>query len=377
MNYTVPSVESPDGGLISLEEHPSRNTTDDWLLALGMQKSLVGNTLEGREINIYWIDYPVPASSEAANSSVLFMSMVHANEFLGLPSLLMGAKEIVENAAKEPETSASVRIHFIPIVNGDAYHMNKALGGGCWRANLRPTCPTFWDPWSVNICDGTHNRGKGGVDINRNFPTMWEANEANRCGEMYPGPHPFSEPESRTIAGVVENFNITHSFSFHTRTTNTDLPLLIYPVPHNDQDAAKYRAWTLNMNGKQDNYYFAGSALDTIGYAAKGASNDWMYTEHNVMAYVLEVQPPCGNQWCTGNEVFETSSIGATTMVSYVDLIVGKEVVDVNKNHFVSSSVLIVIVVALLVAFRRNIRSFFDRCGQPKHEPAEAVPLTA
>jgi len=377
MNSLAPSVKSPDGSLISLEEQPSRNTTDAWMLALGMEKSLVGNTLHGREINLYSIDYPVSASSEAANRNILFTSMIHGNEFLGLPSLLMGAKEIVENAAKETDKSASVRVNFLPIVNGDAYHMNKALGGGCWRANLRPTCPTFWDPESVNICDGTHNRGKGGVDLNRNFPTMWEASEDKRCEAMYPGPHPFSEPESRTIAGVVENFNITHSISFHTRTSNQDLPLLIHPIPNNHEDFVKYRDWTLIMNGKQDNYYLAGSPMDTIGYAAKGASNDWMYTEHNVMAYILEVKPPCGSQWCTGNEVFETSGICATTMVSYVNLIVGKEGYSLPKNHFVSSSVLIVIVLALLVAFRRNIRSRFDSFVKPKHEPAEAVPLTA
>lgn len=377
MNSLAPSVEAPDGSLISLEYHPSRNTTDAWMLALGMEKTLIGNTLFGREINMYSMKYPVSASSEAANKNIMYTSMVHGNEFLGLPSLLMGAKEIAENAAKETDKSASVGVYFLPIVNGDAYHMNKELGGGCWRANLRPTCPTEWNPESVNICDGTHNRGKGGVDINRNFPTLWEANEANRCAAMYPGPHPFSEPESRAIAGVVENYNITHSISFHTRTSNVDLPLLIYPIPKNNEDAATYRDWTAIMNGKQDNYYLAGSPMDTIGYAAKGASNDWFYTEHNAYAYILEVKPPCGSQWCTGNEVFETSSIGATTMVSYLNIVVGKEGYTVPKNHSVASSVLIVIVLALLVAFRRKIRAFVDKCGQPKHEPAEAVPLTA
>ena len=134
------------------------------------------------------------------------------------------------------------------------------------------------------------------------------------------------------------------------------------------------------MNAKQNDYYVTGTAIEAINYTAGGANIDWMYTEHHVVSYVLEVLPPCGNQWCYGREAYETASIGATTMVNFVSLVMGNEkdsLDEGNKNYIGSSLLLLLLLLVLLLVCRRNFRLLLYRFGLPKHDPTEIVPLNA
>jgi protein MpaA len=60
---------------------------------------------------------------------------------------------------------------------------------------------------------GTRTNGRG-VDLNRNFPSGWQP-IGSPGDPQYSGPHPFSEPESRLAARIIEALRPTATIWFH------------------------------------------------------------------------------------------------------------------------------------------------------------------
>jgi protein MpaA len=60
---------------------------------------------------------------------------------------------------------------------------------------------------------GSRLNGRG-VDLNRNFPSGWRARE-KRGDPQYPGPRPFSEPETRLAAEIIRNIEPEATIWFH------------------------------------------------------------------------------------------------------------------------------------------------------------------
>ena len=390
------SIDTEDGRVYNISENPSVKSIDEWLLlGLGCQKTTVGKTFQGRDISLYWMEYfpPPPASTSSTrrgttppskskskssspttnNVNVLFLSLVHGNEPMGLMSLLMAAKELSAASSsstvvlpKDRSTGRNnnnkslthnhvnhqrvpTRIYFLPVVNVDAYTLNLGQGGhnhgddddgggesvpvvvnvppGCKRSNFRDTCDsgTFVPP-----CPHV---GWGGVDLNRNFPVDWTLD--NECSTNYGGPpHPLSEPETQAIAHVVEQYNITHAMSLHSRLDSTRPSLLIHPYASTRplkfmkrHDRKKFRTWSklMNKNDAKQPPYVTGTAKEAIHYTAGGTTIDWMYTEKKITAFVLEASPPCNNRWCTGKGVFQNAERHSWTMKKFVSLAMSEE----------------------------------------------------
>jgi len=79
--------------------------------------------------------------------------------------------------------------------------------------------PAGADIWAVPDLDpdgrmsGSRLNGRG-VDLNRNFAAGWRP--AGRPGDLeYPGPRPFSEPETRTARAIVRAFRPQVTVWFH------------------------------------------------------------------------------------------------------------------------------------------------------------------
>ncbi len=378
-----PSIRARDGRLIRLDESPSVDETDEWLSELGCQKKLVGKTVQGRNINLYWMDYgnkykaTTTLTPPSESKSILFLSLVHGNEPMGLVSLLMGAKELAKNTLRlglstststfipNPSTNThtdtdtdidtdtvSARIYFLPIVNVDAYEINSRQGKdrGCHRMNLRPTCMKGFENTTktivVDSCLGRADPSpgeiawSGGVDLNRNFPTDWE-NSDFECTRNYPGPHPLSEPETQAIASVVETMNITHAMSLHSMSNSNRNPLMIHPYASTRQfrtmdeaDARRFRGMSAEMNQRVNHFYITGTAQEAIKYTAAGTTIDWMYGAKGITSYVLEVTPPCETRWCRGKEVYRKARPHAATMNYFVDLALTK-----NQSYWDSKNI--------------------------------------
>jgi hypothetical protein len=122
----------------------------------------------------------------AERETVLFLSLEHGNEPMGLLALLWTAYFVLlpestspagglrrkssatrrreastRSLSRRPMARDAPRVVFFPFVNVDAYELNVQLGNGCRRSNLRHTCDNETE--SVFRCP---KDSLGGVDLN-------------------------------------------------------------------------------------------------------------------------------------------------------------------------------------------------------------------
>ena len=112
-----------------------------------------------------------------ANTTMIFGDF-HGNE-RSVPGVV---KELLQYLRQHPEKWPNCRVILVPYANPDG-----------WAAGTR-----------VNA----HQ-----VDINRNFPGTWKA--VGRAARYNPGPHAGSEPETKAIKWLVDNYQPTKIVSIH------------------------------------------------------------------------------------------------------------------------------------------------------------------
>jgi hypothetical protein len=110
-----------------------------------------------------------------------------------------------------------------PSIAGKVLIFGCIHGDECAGSKILPTSNGCPDPRSNvfvvadlnpdGVALGTRLNGRG-VDLNRNFPSQWRA--IGRHGDaQYSGPRPFSEPETRLVARIVEGLSPAVTIWFH------------------------------------------------------------------------------------------------------------------------------------------------------------------
>ena len=142
-----------------------------------------------------------------------------------------------------------------------------------------------------------------GVDINRNYGYHW-GNTDGPCSEAYPGPHAFSEPETKAIRGMLYKYMdiIKFVYNFHAYG-----PMYIWPyngdlvnkLSEENPDALAI------FNEIWDGAEFPenaikGNAIDTVGYQSNGECNDYIMKQFNIPS----VSPELGNDDFFSNKFF-------------------------------------------------------------------------
>jgi len=90
-------------------------------------------------------------------------------------------------------------LYIVPCLNPDGFEYSREHFS-FWRKNRRDNG------------DGTF-----GVDLNRNFSIGFKKSK-NRSSNIYGGPYPFSEPETRAIKNFVDSHeNITIALDYHSQ----------------------------------------------------------------------------------------------------------------------------------------------------------------
>lgn len=115
--------------------------------------------------------------------------------------------------------SASERVLVVGCIHG-----NECAGTAVVRWLERAPLPRGLGLWLiVNVNPdgyalGTRQNGRD-VDLNRNFPWRWRPLDR---GLHYAGPHPFSEPESRLAARLIERVGPAITVWFHQPLADVD-----------------------------------------------------------------------------------------------------------------------------------------------------------
>lgn len=217
------------------------------------------------------------AWEEENEPEVLIMGGHHAKELISVSVPLMFAEFLAENYSSNITVKNivdSTEIWIVPLVNPDGYEYAWE-GHTDWRKNRRPV-----DADGDGIPDGT------GVDLNRNYGHRWGEQGVSRDPEsdIYCGPYPFSENETKAIRELALSHNFTFSVSFHSYGR------IIYhpwgnsidpePIDRELMDAAgegmaKYNGYTV-MEGKE-------------AYSTTGDSDDWLYANTTCLPFTVEL----------------------------------------------------------------------------------------
>jgi murein tripeptide amidase MpaA len=180
-------------------------------------------SVEGRSIRAFKI-----ANGTGSNrAGVLFLGGTHARELINPETVMSFALRLCDAYTNDTGltfgaksyTAQSVQtvvnaldIFMLPLVNPDGRAFCMTPGNEMWRKNRAPN-------------PGLPCRG---VDINRNYDFLWSSGigtSTNSCTDVYKGPGAFSEPETRNVRFMLDNFlNIACMVDVHSYSE-----LVLYP----------------------------------------------------------------------------------------------------------------------------------------------------
>lgn len=243
-------------------------------------------------------DRPIMALEISANTGdsnkpvLLFNALHHAREVMTPEVIMHIAKVLTEQYGNDTEVTNwldNYRIVLVPQINPDGNAL-VADGDIMWRKN------------AYQLNGHTY-----GVDLNRNYPAYWNycnGSTGDPESQIYRGPAPGSEPETKAMMNLVETFKPVVDISYHAYSE-----LIIYPngcasISNPAKDLFHSIGLSMNANIRNDsnqtNAYMVGSAPEVI-YEADGSDLDWQWKEHGVLAYTIEVNAsdfrPDYNQW--------------------------------------------------------------------------------
>jgi len=241
----------------------------------GMKVENIGKTGEGRDIKIVKINY------NNTHRPIIFIDAgIHAREWISPAATLFLIEKLAKSTSRSRGKNEFLRFqwHIIPLANPDGYEYTRTKDR-LWRKNT------------------VKNSGSSciGVDLNRNFPEGYGVGASkNPCSEVFQGPHPLSEVESRTISKyITDHRNIRAAISIHSYGN-----VLIYPWgykhtqhPRKTQLAKLATEVSNAIKEKHGEVYQPGTAREVFGSwgLAGGATDDWYITQDIDYSYTFEL----------------------------------------------------------------------------------------
>ncbi|KAJ0172859.1 hypothetical protein K1T71_011035 [Dendrolimus kikuchii] len=239
-----------------------------------------GYSFEGRDIKYLKIS---STNFNDRSKPIYFMdAMIHAREWVTTPVTLYTIYRLVENLRNEDrDVLEDVDWIILPVVNPDGYeytHTDMRL----WRRTR-----------SVNL---TNSIDCVGVDGNRNFDIFFNefGVSSNPCSDIYPGPEPFSESETRIVRDILHEhvdriqlyLNI-HSYGNYV-LFGFDNETLTDNVHQMHHVAASMGAVMDAMKLPEAGYYIIGNSA-WVMYAAAGTAQDYGQHVGVPFSYTLEL----------------------------------------------------------------------------------------
>ena len=159
------------------------------------EKDSIGTSELGREIPVLRI------GDTDAEHQVLFQGAIHGREHMTAWLLMAMVDYWMDNGIEA--LTENTCYHIIPMVNPDGVVLSQTgtLPGGAWQIYYDDLAQGFGDE---NVAEYAANWKANalGVDLNRNFPALWEGISVHRTGysaELFQGYEPFSAAETRAL----------------------------------------------------------------------------------------------------------------------------------------------------------------------------------
>lgn len=169
---------------------------------------------------------------------------------------------------------------FTPATNNNLAFEAAGLESG-WRKNKRSFSNALY---AAGGTSSRLNADAHGTDPNRNYPFYWggEAGNADPSDQTYAGARPFSEPESRNIAGVMKSMQMTAYLTNHTSGR-----LCMRPWGHTF-DASPDDAFQEDLGERMCDIHGYKNQQGRALYVTAGTSRDWSYAAMRTVVYTFE-----------------------------------------------------------------------------------------
>lgn len=207
-------------------------------------------------------------------TGVLLMASPHAREVMQPMVMLETLQQLLENYnpdSKDPKVKEitdlmnSVDIYMVPLSNPDG--LNYAIyDDPDWRKTRSS------QPGTLEV----------GVDCNRNYDYGWVRMKPTES--TYSGPYPFSEPETRNAANIVdEHPNIKFVSDYHSSGEEIRRPIGV----KDPKDLKNFKEFQKRMQDAIGSV--RGRKYDLVeSNVVNGSSDDYFYFKKGVYSFVVE-----------------------------------------------------------------------------------------
>ncbi|MGA8516872.1 MAG: M14 family metallopeptidase, partial [Pseudonocardiaceae bacterium] len=253
--------------------------------------SSYGKSVQGRSLLLVKISDDV--HTDKHEPEVLFSCAQHAREHITVEMCLHIVRRLAQGYGTDPAITRLLKsreVWVMPMANPDGAEYDISTGlFSMWRKNRQPT------PENSHV----------GTDLNRNWGDEWgccDGSSSSPASDTYHGAAPFSAPEtaqlrdwvnSRVIGGVQQ---ITAHIDFHSFSE-----LVLWPYGFTASDTGpgltKSDADTFRKLGEQmaaTNGYTPEQSSQL--YINDGSIGDWMWAQHHIWSYTLEMYPTSMSQ---------------------------------------------------------------------------------
>jgi len=160
----------------------------------------IGKTWESRDIILATVSFDVEFAD--LKPALLYTGTIHAREWIGNELAVAFIDYLLTNHQTDPRVASALAkntLYIVPVLNPDGFEYSQTHYS-FWRKNRRK-----------------NPDGSFGVDLNRNFSVGW-SKSSNPSSNVYGGPSPFSEPETKAIKEFVDTHpNITIALDYHSQ----------------------------------------------------------------------------------------------------------------------------------------------------------------
>ncbi|XP_038117133.1 carboxypeptidase B [Culex quinquefasciatus] len=233
----------------------------------------IGTTHEGRPLKALTLSKNGYINMERP---VVFMDAgIHAREWATIMTIMHLLHEFTEHPELYAEQLDNTDFVIIPVLNPDGYvfaHQENRL----WRKNR-----------------AQYNMLCAGVDLNRNFPAMWRFT-SNACTSSYAGPFATSEPETRAMMSLMDQYKAAMVMYVAVHTSGE---MVLWPWGYeatyvdnweeHDELGKQAAAAIVAVGGPE---WTVGNSVEVLNYEASGATDDYAYTVGARLAYTIELK---------------------------------------------------------------------------------------
>lgn len=253
-----------------------------------MQVNTIGTSLDGRSL------YEIIIGNPNASKHILIHAGIHAREYM-TPLLVMKQAEHLlafydsgnYQGRNLSDILSGVAIHIVPMVNPDGITISQFGVSALRSSSLRQTVNQCYaqdqaDGRTTQSFDRYQALWKAngrGVDLNQNFPALWDSittGPSHASYANYKGTSALSEPESQALANLANSRNWALTISYHSMGN------LVYWDFAGNKVSEQSKALADLVTGI--------SGYRTNGSSGKGGFKDYVQTKDNpIPSLTIEV----------------------------------------------------------------------------------------